>query len=58
MGDAGRGHEVEHAVEEADAGAQDRGEDELLAGDLRAPAWSSSGVSISIVSSGRSRVTS
>ena len=35
MGDAGRGHEVQHAVEQADAGAQDRREDELLAGDLR-----------------------
>ena len=36
MGDARRRHEGQHAVEEADAGAQDRGEDQLLAGDLRA----------------------
>jgi len=33
--DARGRHQHEHAVEEADAGAQDRREDELLAGDLR-----------------------
>ena len=31
MGDAGRRHEIEHAFEQAVAGAQDRGEDQLLA---------------------------
>ncbi len=35
MGDAGGGEEVQHPVEEADARAQDRREDELLARDLR-----------------------
>ncbi|MGX1320271.1 hypothetical protein AB7M17_003724 [Bradyrhizobium sp. USDA 377] len=35
MGDARRGHQRQHAVEEADAGAQDRRQRELLAGDLR-----------------------
>ena len=48
MGDAGRRHEGQHAVEEADAGAQDRREDQLLAGDLRRRPSSVSGVSISI----------
>jgi hypothetical protein len=32
MGDAGRGQQRQHPVEEADAGAQDRRQDELLAG--------------------------
>ena len=32
MADAGRGHQVEHAVEQAVAGAQDRQEAHLLAG--------------------------
>ena len=35
MGDARRRHEFEHAVEKADAGAQDRREHQLLAGDHR-----------------------
>ena len=35
MGDARARHEIEHAVEKADAGAQDRREDEFLAGDRR-----------------------
>ena len=35
MGDARRRHQGQHAVEEADAGPQDRREDEFLAGDLR-----------------------
>jgi hypothetical protein len=58
MGDAGGGDEVEHAVQEADAGAQDRGENELLARDLGGVQVASSGVSMETVSSGRSRVTS
>ncbi len=36
MRDAGRGHEVQHAFEQAVAGAQDRGEDQLLAFEDRA----------------------
>ena len=35
MADAGRGHQVEHAVEQAVAGAQDRDQADLLAGEQR-----------------------
>ena len=35
MGDARARHQIEHAVEKADAGAQDRREHQLLAGDGR-----------------------
>jgi hypothetical protein len=55
--DAGGGHERQHPVEEAHPRPQDRGEDELLAGDLGA-CIVVIGVSISTVSIGRSRVTS
>ena len=58
VADARAGHELEHAVEDAGAGAQDRDEHQLLAVEHRAASCVSSGVSISISCVGRSRVTS
>ena len=57
MGDARGRHQIQHALEQAHAGAQDRREHQLLAGQL-GDFIVASGVSISTISSGRSRVTS
>ena len=57
MGDARCRHQVEQAFEQAVAGAQHRGEDQFLALQVGASIVSS-GVSIVVVVSSRSRVTS
>ena len=51
------GHEIQHAVQDSVAGAQDRDEAEFLAGEAGGQ-HGSRGVSIAMDVSGRSRVTS
>ena len=52
------GDELEQAVYHAEAGAQDRDDGDLLAGDAGVQVVTSSGVSTSTSSSGKSRMAS
>jgi len=58
MGDARGGHQVQHAIQKPIAGAQDGGEDQLLALDDRRGHRAHRAFRASAVSSSMSRVTS